>query len=432
MFLILLLILNLSVLSFASGNNSPSRPVTKSVIIKNVIIKGNTKTSSLLIRKVIKVNFGDTISLADIKRIKGRLVELGVFNSVNIYLDKTATGNDLFVFVEEGLNILPILSPHLYEKKYGKDEIWYSLSTSIYWSNFRGKKEFFWVSAEGWDKKTLGIGWKQSFTYNLSPYYRWFSASVSSRPSQYFNYNTRQLYANFGIGRKINENIGTYIHSGIYHIRTDSLTEYYKDYNFPKIGFGFTYDNRPSTFPYQKGVNISYSVDNYGLGLAGKDIEFFQSRYSYCSYHNFLGNTFVVSTKGTKRFTKPPHIFRFYGGGEGSVRGYESGNLSGDNKLVGRLEYRFHVWNSYPVNIPYLSYYKPAFSNMSGLIELALFFDSGIYWDTYVPITNVSPEYAYGLGLRFYLPLLKRSAVVDLARNKDQKIKLHLYLDIEF
>jgi outer membrane protein assembly factor BamA len=140
----------------------------------------------------------------------------------------------------------------------------------------------------------------------------------------------------------------------------------------------------------------------------------------------------VLAANIAKRFDPPPYFYRLYGGGSSTLRGYEAGGLQGHNKVAATAEYRFLLWRSPNMALPYVDYFVPALNRFYGLLEGALFSDAGTFWNCGEDPFRVRSAYAFGAGLRLWFPPLQEAGGMDIAWNRDGEFHWHAYWDIEF
>lgn len=412
---------------FAQSAAVSSAPDT--FLVSDIRVAGNTKTLTSIILKTASLKPGDKITGADIQMAKTALEDLQIFRNVNVLSFWNNKGLSILIVVEEGLNLLPILSPHQHEKKYGHNTIWYTLSMKIDFNNFRGRQELFWIEGELWDKKSIGFGWQQPTT---SPTYFWFNFLASSWPAQFLDYDGKGLLAEFGAGQKLIRNVRGYFRTSYHNIITDSAG-IIDEFLFPRLGIGLFYDTRKPAYRYQEGILLAAGMDQYG-GVTSNRVDF-TAGYTSASFYQklpFAPHYLVLFGNAEKRFDQTPYIYRLYGGGESTVRGYSPGSLEGDNRITGSLEYRYAVWKTPFIKLPYFDYFVPALARMYGILEVAAFADAGIYWNLNENMSDHLVEYGSGIGLRGWVPPLQRSGNIDLAWNRHGEYRVHLYLDIEF
>jgi len=344
---------------------------------------------------------------------------------------ETPSGNVLLVIVEEGLNLLPVISPHRYERKYNREEIWYSLSMRFDFSNFRGRRETFCIGGELWDRKSFSLLWQQPYDPRINPGYLWCQLQAAVWPHPYESYDAREMLADLGAGRFLHSAWSAYTRGSVHDLRTDSLGMI-REFIFPRVGMGIIFDSRDNNFRPVRGMHLSTGVDLFGLRVG--DLNFPQAHLNWKSYRPlpFLDHYVVVLSETTQRFRRPPYIKRLYGGGNGSVRGYSPGALRGDNSAVFTGEYRLAVWTTPRIAFSYIDYFVPTMNRLYGILEVAGFTDAGLYWDYGESPFHSKWAYAAGIGLRGWVPPLRRSAVLDFAWNRDGEIHIHSYLDISF
>lgn len=422
-----LFLLLLQIPLFADNGQTAS---PDSLNIVEIRIVGRKYTRQEVILSAIKTKVGDRISQEDVLQDKLRLEDLGIFKNVTISFHTGYYGTILYIVIEESLNLLPIGGLKFHSKKYGEDDFWVSGSLDFLWSNFRGLREVLWLRGEIWDKKSIGVGWGQPFR---KPNFFWCNFLVMASPHDYAPIDENQRYFEGGAGRWLTQNIRADISANLQSIEAVNIsTKDTLDNDwFPGIGAGIAWDNR--NFPYHttKGHYISLSLDRFG-GLKEIKINFIQSLLKYRGYYPVMNtnHNVVLLLDITTRYRFPPWYYRIYGGGEGSIRGFPSGEFQGYNNILSTFEYRIPLFKTAEFGVPIADIFVPALNRVYYLVEAALFTDMGGYWEMQKGVTSL--HRGYGAGLRVWAPPLKRSAVADFAVSEDGDFEYHLYLDIEF
>ena len=304
------------------------------VRIRNVIISGNTRTLDRIIRRELYLGPGDMYSLTDLKDSRNALGRLGYFDGTTIEEKRVDNHTmDLIVKVKEA----PTGNIQL-GGGYGS----YGgvlLSIAVNDRNVFGSGISVGVKAEK-SQRTKNISFNianprlndSDFSGNFSIY------------TSHYEYNDYAVdTSGIGIGsghrfsRYISGYIGYNFASNAYDIYNEdiiqqSLLYYFENYSKSSITVSANFDNTDDYYLPREGVVINQSFEKSGLGA---DADFFKSRTRFSYYQGleeYAGFDLIFRYKARFYFAENtgylPIAERFYMGGIGSVRGYESYSLS--------------------------------------------------------------------------------------------------------
>lgn len=344
---------------------------------------------------------------------------------------KVMNGTHLIIVVEESLNILPIGDIDLHYNKYGNKEFWVSVTLDVNFNNFRGKRETLWLHGELWERKAFGIGWSQPIR-SYKSFHSWWRFKITDSPHDFYRINISTLSTEVGMGKWIIRKIRVFARANFFSMRIDSLSsDSDQNIRFPILGTGLVWDTRNRSYPAHMGQIFSFGIDRFG-GPDQNNINFMQASFGYRKYEPIFGSkhTAVFALNLVKRLRKPPYFYQMFGGSENSIRGYGAGSFRGENKVTGALEYRFPIWKTPTISVPFADTFVPAMGRLNYIIDGAFFVDAGTFWDN--GSDPEIPSFGYGFGTRIWVPPLRRSAVADLAWDQFGNFLYHLYLDIVF
>ncbi|MCW8894806.1 outer membrane protein assembly factor BamA [Sulfurimonas sp.] len=302
------------------------------VKIRNVIISGNSRTLDRVVRRELYLGPGDMYSLTDLTDSRSALGRLGFFDA-NTIEEKRVDNNtmDLIVKVTEA----PTGNIQL-GGGYGS----YGgllVSVAVDDRNIWGSGINVGVKAE---RSSL----TSNYSFNISnPRLNDsdFSGNFSIYTSDY-EYNDYTTISNgftTGLGHRFTRYISGYIGYGYssnsYEFddtNTTLDTYFFEDYAKSSITVSVKYDDTDDYYLPRKGISASQSFEVSGLG---GDAEFFKSRTTFSAYKglaSWFGFDVIARYKARINYVKEngylPVAERFYMGGIGSVRGYESYSLS--------------------------------------------------------------------------------------------------------
>lgn len=300
------------------------------VWIRNVVVSGNTRTLDRIIRRELYLGPGDLYSLTDLKDSRNALGRTGYFDS-NTIEEKRVDDHtmDLVVKVKEA----PTGNIQLGGGygSYGG----FMLSVGVNDRNIFGSGINVGVKAER-SQRSNNYSFNISnprlndsdFSGNFSVFYNDF---------QYNDYTTHTDGVSFGTGHRFTRFITGYLnytYSNVDYqdvnlsLYTEDQRRFFESYSKSSVSVTGTFDNTDDYYVAREGWVISQGFERAGLGAAA---DFFKSRTQLSKYNGmqeWLGFDLVARYKARYYVARDtgylPIAERFYMGGLGSVRGYES------------------------------------------------------------------------------------------------------------
>ena len=307
------------------------------VKIRDVLISGNSRTLDRIIRRELYLGPGDMYSLTDLTDSRSALGRLGFFDGNTIEEKRVDNKTmDLIVKVKEA----PTGNIQL-GGGYGS----YGgllISVAVNDRNIWGSGIDMGIKAERSELTS-------TYSFNISnPRLNDsdFSGNFSIYTSDY-EYNDYRVLSdglNFGIGHRFTRYISGYIgyefSKNAYEF--DENSTYYNDptfenYSKSSVVLSLKFDNTDDFYLPRSGITIGQSVENAGLGA---DASFIKTKTTFGAYkglEEYFGVDIIARYKARFYYVKEtgflPVAERFYMGGIGSVRGYESYSISPKTKL---------------------------------------------------------------------------------------------------
>jgi outer membrane protein insertion porin family len=302
------------------------------VKIRNVVISGNSRTLDRIIRRELYLGPGDMYSLTDLTDSRNSLGRLGFFDGNTIEEKRIDNSTmDLVVKVKEA----PTGNIQL-GGGYGS----YGgllVSVAVDDRNVWGSGIDVGVKAE---RSSLTSNYSFSISnsrLNDSD----FSGNFSVYTSDY-EYNDYAVLSDgftTGIGHRFTRYISGHVGYGYSansykfdDTNTTLDTFYFEDYAKSSITVSAKYDDTDDFYLPRKGVMLSQSVETAGISA---DANFIKSRTNFGAFkglEDWFGFDVIARYKARLYYVKEtgylPVAERFYMGGIGSVRGYESYSLS--------------------------------------------------------------------------------------------------------
>jgi len=304
------------------------------VKIRNVIISGNNRTLDRIIRRELYLGPGDMYSATDLSDSRNALGRLGFFDG-NTVEEKRVDNQtmDLVVKVKEA----PTGNIQL-GGGYGS----YGgilVSVAVDDRNIWGSGIDIGVKAERSELTS-------NYSFNISNQRlndSDFSGNFSVFTSDY-EYNDYRVMSdglNMGVGHRFTRYISGHLGYGFsqnkYKIDDDAdltyVDEYlFEDYTKSSVTVSVKYDDTDDFYLPRKGIILSQSVENAGVG---GDAKFVKTRTTFGAYkglEEWAGFDLIARYKAKLNYVNDmgflPIAEKFYMGGIGSVRGYESYSLS--------------------------------------------------------------------------------------------------------
>ena len=380
------------------------------VKIRNVLISGNTRTLDRLVRRELYLGPGDMFSLTDLKDSRNALGRLGFFESNTIEEKRIDQHTmDLIVKVKE----TPTGNIQL-GGGYGS----YGgllLSVGVNDRNIWGSGINVGVKAE--KSQTT-----QNYSFNISNP-RLNDSDFSGNFSIYhsvYDYNDYTVLSDgvtVGTGHRFSRHISGYLgygYSGNSYNFSNTLdtnltdTYYFENYTKSSVTMSVSWDNTDDYYLPREGFVLSQSFEKAGLGAQA---DFLKSRTKFAKYY---GLSDLVGFDAIFRYKARynaiinngyvPLAEKFYMGGIGSVRGYESYSLSPTIKDANAVDGIRRVGgtqtfsNNLELSFPLLPKAK---------MRLVTYLDWGFISDNMTPnlLTNSIARAGYGTGLEWFSPV---------------------------
>ena len=388
------------------------------VKIRNVIIAGNNRTLDRIIRRELYLGPGDMYSLTDLTDSRNALGRLGFFEGNTIEEKRVDNKTmDLVVKVKEApTGNIQIGGGY---GSYGG----LLVSLAVEDRNVWGSGINVGVKAE---KSALTSNY--SFTIsnprlNDSD----FSGSMSIYTSDY-EYNDYSVLSDglsLGVGHRFTRHISGYVSYGYSsnsyefaedfnqtYYDTDNLVNYYEDYAKSSVTVSVKFDNTDDYYLPRKGFVASQSVEQAGIGA---DAEFVKTRTNFGAYkglEEWVGFDLIARYKARANYAKEtgylPIAERFYMGGIGSVRGYESYSISPEVEYKdnnGQLEQsrvggEYTASNSVELSFPLVPKAKMRIVTFLDYGYIGTSQDSGANF-----ISNDLTRGGYGAGIEWFSPV---------------------------
>ena len=393
--------------------------------IGDIIIQGNKKTKTYVIRREIKLKKGDIFNVTKFRHHLGKLQGLGYFEDVNVAFDvpeEDDSNVDVILTVKEkrtasvGLNLAygteSGVSGGL---TYGDTNLFGRGMTFEVGFN-EGKEASYWLTFASpyMDAKTYGwrVGARYS-DYDERYYYY--------KGNKQFEFDEKILSVFAGVGKKFsNEDWSWFLtlrHMDAKYENIQNAVPGYIDDLTPWDGvnqtveLSLTWDKRDEYAPYPKGFVWDTTFEQAVKALGGdyQYLKYWTQARFYASLNNAVNgiadtnlawsdeNPLLFAARlriGSATEDYLPAFARYSLGGMNTLRGYNSRSFEGSNMYLGNFELRVPVSNAVSV----VGFYDIGNADVK--------FD----WSNY--------HYDYGLGVRVKTPF--GNLRVDYAKGEDE------------
>lgn len=395
----------------------------KKVYIRDVLISGNTRTLDRITRREIYLAPGDLYTLTDIKDSRNSLQRTGYFESTTIEEKRIDDQTmDLIVKVKE------------------------TQTGNIQIGGGYGSFGGILFSASISDRNIFGSGINMGFSAETSDRTQSFSISVSNprlndsdfsgsasiytNETDYEDYTISTEGLGLGLGRRLSRFLSgsinyTYAESQYSDISSDlNLTDVdqilFEDYRKSAVTLGLRFNNTDDFYLARNGVEASASFEFAGLGGTADFIKNNNTFKAYKGIEDYVGFDLILRYKA--RFshifyddtaedarTNLPTAERYYMGGVGSVRGYESYSLSPrdylDRRIGGRTMFTNSLEASFPL-VPKAKLRVTAFYDYGWLEGKGQAYDPTATDPLAIPLeTETISRSSYGAAIEWFSPM---------------------------
>lgn len=369
------------------------------VKVRDVVVSGNTRTLDRIIRRELYLGPGDMYSLTDLKDSRNSLGRLGFFDGTTIEEKRIDNQTmDLIVKVKEApTGNIQVGGGY---GSYGG----LLVSIGVNDRNIWGSGIDVGVQAE--KSQT-----SQNYSFNISnPRLNDsdFSGNFSVFKSVY-EYNDYTVFSdgiNLGVGHRFSRFITGYLGYGYskngYELGSDFNTSGYADGQFDgyiksSVTTSVKFDNTDDYYLPREGLTLSQSFEKSGLG---GEADFMKSRTNFGKFNGleeYLGFDAIFRYKARYNAVVDtgfvPIAEKFYMGGIGSVRGYQSYSLSPKDTNEIRIGGNQTFSNNFELSLPLVPAAK---------MRLVTFVDWGFIGDA--SLDEISRG-GYGFGLEWFSPV---------------------------
>ncbi|MFA5085444.1 MAG: outer membrane protein assembly factor BamA, partial [Candidatus Omnitrophota bacterium] len=305
------------------------------VYVGKVIIRGNTKTREIIIRRELRIYPGDRFDGSKIKRSKDRLYNLGLFEDISFDTEPSSTPqvHNLIVDVKEtktgefsfGGGYSSI------DQFLGFVEIGQKNFDALNFPTFTGGGQQLTVRAEiGMVRQNYNIGWVDPWIFGW-PYLFGFDLYRTSHSRQIdvgWAYDETKMGGDVKIGKELTEHLRADAMYRLEYITIGAVPDYaskdFRDEEGSKVisagSIQLTQDTRDNIYNPGRGYIISGTIEDAG-GVFMGDKEYVKGTATAAFYATFF-EKFVLELKGRAGWSSSygksnsvPIYERFFAGG---------------------------------------------------------------------------------------------------------------------
>jgi outer membrane protein insertion porin family len=422
--------LGLFSLLFASALLGQERaPLNKPVT--DIVIIGNDRTKENVIMRELYFSEGDTISWDLVERSRRRLLNLNLFNQVEMQVYPKDYGELLLIIdVTERLYFYPVPILTMRERDWSK----WSYGLSLVHTNFRGQNERVWAGI--WFGFRPGFGFRYTDPWMADSLHLTSGLSFSKTT---FNHRTlefeeRHILGEASLGKWWSFFFRTELSLNFDRINVDEYaTVYMQSGQTTEILWGLQlltqYDTRDLYFYPSRGIMAQLVLSRNGI---------------FQEYNNY--NRFDLDLRGYKKIGPviasarayqsylhgdvPVYRLNYIGYGE-RIRGHFYTAIEGRNINVGNVELRFPI-----IPIRYFSLSMPPIPdvylrNLKIGLSGGVFVDTGIIWNEPYQYGLNNFLTGFGAGMHIHLPYIEVFRI-DYAFNMQWQGQIIVELGIAF
>ena len=393
--------------------------------VGDVIIQGNTKTKTYVIKRELKLEKGDIFNVTKFRHHLGKLQGLGFFEDVNVCFDVPEDDYstvDVILTVKEkrtasvGLNLAYGTESGMSGGLTYGDTNLFGRGINFEVGFNEGDEATYWLTFASTYMDARTYGWRVGAryrTYDDRYYYR--------RGKRQFEYDEKSLTLFAGFGKKFsNEDWSWFLtlrrEDTEYKDVHNAIPGYVDDLTMwdginQTVELALTWDKRDEYAPHPKGFVWDTNLEQ-AVKFAGGEYDYLkywtQARF-YASLNNVINgfadtnlnwtdeNPLLFAARlriGSATKDELPAFARYSLGGMNTLRGYNSRSFEGSNMYLGNFELRVPV---------------------SSAVSLVGFYDIGNA-DEKFDWTNYHDD--YGIGVRVKTPF--GNLRVDYAKSEDE------------
>ncbi len=375
--------------------------------IKQIVIIGNDITDDNVILRELLLQTGDIPTQETMNESYRRLMNLYLFNRVEMKLYPQDTQGLLLVIeVTEQIYFYPLPIFTFHDRDWDK----YSYGVSVINMNFRGQNERLWAGIWLGYRPGFGIKYTDQWAGDSLHLTTGFSLMKATFDHRTLGFYEHHVYGAASVGKWWGYHFNT---SLSFHFDRIKVAEYYKylmhsgkstEYIFG-IELSVRYDTRDLYSYPSNGWYNRFNIFKYGLFENYND--YIKTVIDIRKYIT-IGPIIIAGRLMQNSLFGEVPIYRMnYIGFSERVRGHFYNVREGKHVQIAGIETRFNI-----IPIRYFSFNLPAIpaqylTNLKIGLSAALFIDTGIVWDKSNEYKYDNFSTGFGLGLHLHLPYVE-------------------------
>ena len=390
--------------------------------VGDIIIQGNKKTKTYVIRREIKLEKGDIFNVTKFRHHLGKLQGLGYFEDVNVGFDVPEDDDsvvDLILTVKEkrtasvGVNLAYGTESGVSGGLTYNEENLFGRGIRFETGFNEGNESSYWITLASPYMDARTYGWRVGARYSKydERYYYY-------KGKRQFEFDEKLFSVFAGVGKKFsNEDWSWFLtlrhQDAEYKNVQNALPGYIDDLTMwdgvnQTIELSLTWDKRDEYAPYSKGFVWDFNFEQAVKALGGdyQYLKYWTQARFYVSLNKFmngLGDTNLEWTDenpllfaarlrvGSATEEELPAFARYSLGGMNTLRGYNSRSFEGSNMYLGNFEIRVPINSSVSV----VGFYD--IGNADSKFDWSNYHDDyGIGVRVKTPFGNLRVDYAKG------------------------------------
>jgi outer membrane protein assembly factor BamA len=406
----------LGLLSLYSGNALAGQDsLAPPARVDRVVVSGNKVTAEDVILREIPFTFPAVLRAEDLKLIEHRVMNLRLFNRVELRVEARDGEQQLTVLVTESWYVFP--APILFIGEHDWNKIGYGLQVTD--SNFRGRNEKLRVG--GW------FGYNPSYFLNYS--IPWIGerqrlslgvgASKGLSVNKIFGFQEARQGFSVRVGKRVSLKLESSVQFSLTRIK---LPREYQSFSVsgtgqdlvPSLSWQTRWDNRDLTEYPRRGNYVAVNIQR--TGFARDQPEYWRVTVDGRLYEPVFGSaTLPVRQLLVINSGNVPVYDRVYLGFSERIRGYYNlvvpeparyAEYGSYNISLTSVELRFPILPVRYFSIEHGPIVPRLFRNLQFGISAGVFADSGFVWRSAGDLRLRTLYAGYGVGLHFHLPYI--------------------------
>jgi len=385
-------------------------------IISEIRVVGNRKLKDTYIVNSLGIEVGDSLVDDALEKWEDALKRIPAVENAIIKAFPAENERNVRLYIVISEKETRKISPELSRKITNR----WSYGASYSDSNFRGRNETLKLKALTGGTNFFEASWGRRATYGLNRIgliftlsYLDYSYSFPDFKEILLNDRLKSFEFEAALSISLNPSIKIKISPGftLYNVSEPMLEGQGKgsipevpDGLFSTIEYGLLINKLDKIVYPERGFLLSASRKDWGIYDSNSKIKNFQYHLKGIGATRLIKPILAIKTNAVITGGRAPIMLIQHIGGEGTIRGYEFGSISGPSAIYSTAEIR------YPLNFE--DFYDTA--NPLTLADFHIFIDSGATWDIKEKLTGNMFKTGFGVGINL-IPNRSTVVIIDYA-----------------